>query len=85
MEPVVSHIPEISKLRPYPESKGEIVLTLLEYEAMRLVDYEGLTCEEAARRMEISRGTLWRFLDSGRKKVVASLVEGKSIKIEKTE
>jgi hypothetical protein len=36
---------------------------------------EGLTQEKAASSMNVSRGTLWRLLESGRKKVVQALVE----------
>jgi len=50
-----------------------------ELEAMRLVYLEGLTQKEASERMGISRGTLWRLLDSGRKKVVKALVEKRPI------
>ena len=46
-----------------------------ELEALRLVYYLGLTQEEAAKKMGISRGTLWRALSSGRKKLVSALVE----------
>lgn len=50
-----------------------------EYEALRLVYYEGLTQEEAANRMKISRGTLWRALSNGRRKLVQALVEVRPI------
>ena len=46
-----------------------------EFEALRLVYLEGLNQDEAARMMNISRGTLWRALDSGRRKLVQALVE----------
>ncbi|MDD4898944.1 MAG: DUF134 domain-containing protein [Methanocellales archaeon] len=52
-----------------------------EMEAMRLVDFEGLEQEEAAREMGTSRKTLWRDLKSGRKKVVDALINGKAIEI----
>ena len=52
-----------------------------EYEALRLVYLEGLTQDEAASRMGISRGTLWRCLDSGRRKVVQALVEKRPLVI----
>jgi len=52
-----------------------------EVEALRLVDYEGLSQEEAAESMKISRGTVWRLLQSGRKKIVAMLVEHKQLKV----
>jgi len=50
-----------------------------ELEALRLVYLEGLKQEEAAKRMGVSRGTLWRSLDSGRKKVIRALVEHRPI------
>jgi hypothetical protein len=56
-----------------------IYVTPEELEALRLVYYEGLSQEEAANRMGISRGTLWRALDSGRKKIIKALIEQKAI------
>ncbi len=52
-----------------------ICLEADEVEALRLVYYEGYTQEEAAMRMGISRGTLWRLLESARRKLVAAIVE----------
>jgi len=46
---------------------------------LRLVYLEGRTQEEAAKLMKISRGTLWRALDSGRRKLVQALVERRPI------
>jgi len=50
-----------------------------ELEALRLVYFKGLTQEEAAKRMNISRGTLWRALDSGRRKLIRALIEMRPI------
>ena len=58
-----------------------VVVTYDELEALRLVDYQGLTQEEAARKMMVSRGTVWRCLDSARKKVATMLVEGRELVI----
>ena len=60
-------------------SQEPILLTFDELEALRLIDYQGLTQEEAAIRMGISRGTVWRCLDSARKKVTAMLVERREL------
>lgn len=57
-------------------------LSIEELEAIRLVDLVGLYQEEAAERMEISRGTFQRVLKSGRGKVARCLVEGKALGIE---
>ena len=65
--------------REWETSNGEIMLSLsnAELEALRLVDAEDLTQEEAAERMHISRGTLWRILQQARKKVISVLNSGK--------
>jgi len=52
-----------------------------ELEALRNVYLENLTQEEAAKRMNVSRGTLWRLLESARRKVVQALVERRPIVI----
>ncbi|MBN1756638.1 DUF134 domain-containing protein [bacterium] len=57
-------------------------LTIDEFEALRLADYEGLYQEDAALRMGISRQTLGRILLSARKKLVECLVDGAALKIE---
>lgn len=59
----------------------QVEMTLDEYEALRLVDYEGLLQEEAAQRMGVSRGTVWRCLSSARKKVATMLAEGQELVI----
>ncbi len=65
---------------PLPEL-DVVVLTVEEVEALRLVDFEGLEQETAAEKMGISRKTLWRELQSARKKVADALVNGKAIQI----
>jgi len=59
----------------------QVKMTIDEYEALRLVDYEGLLQEEAAHRMGVSRGTVWRCLNSARRKVATMLVEGRELVI----
>ena len=50
-----------------------------EFEALRLMDYEGLYQQECAARMEISRTTLSRTVASARRKVVDVLLHGKCL------
>jgi len=57
----------------------QIPLTLDEFEALRLADYNDLEHEAAAKEMEISRPTFTRLVDAARKKVTRALVEGKEI------
>lgn len=54
-----------------------------ELEALRLCDLEDLEQEEAGERMGVSRGTIYRLLRSGRKKVVSAIIEGRALVIEK--
>lgn len=60
----------------------ESILTVDEYEAVRLKDLEGLEQEEAAKKMNISRPTFQRLVVSARKKIADAIINGKSIKIE---
>jgi len=52
-----------------------------ELEALRLVYFMGMTQEEAAKAMGVSRGTLWRALSSGRRKVIQALIERRPLVI----
>ena len=56
-----------------------VVLLYEEYEAIRLADYENLTQEEAAQKMNISRPTFTRLYDKARKSIAKAFVEGKAI------
>ena len=63
------------------EKSASIVLTAAEHEVLRLIDLEGLTQEEAGERMGVSRGTVWRTLQSARRKVTEALVEGRKLTV----
>lgn len=58
---------------------NEVILHLEEYEAIRLLDYENLTQEEAAVFMDVSRPTLTRIYEEARNKVATSFVEGRDL------
>lgn len=53
-----------------------------EYEAVRLLDYEGMNQEQAAVIMNVSRPTLTRIYEKARKTIASAFVEGKMIIIE---
>jgi predicted DNA-binding protein (UPF0251 family)/predicted Fe-Mo cluster-binding NifX family protein len=59
-----------------------VTMTLDEFEALRLADYEGLYQEEAAGRMSVSRPTFGRIVASARRKVSEALVLGKALVLE---
>ncbi len=81
----INAMPETTDFRPVgiPQSAVDIsTLTLEEFEAIRLVDLEGLQQQEAAIQMGISRKSLWNDLKSGRRKVAMALTHGLAIRIE---
>lgn len=66
----------------HSEELSVALLSLDEFEALRLADLEGLYQEEAATRMGISRQTFGRILESAHRKIADALVNGKVLKIE---
>lgn len=71
------------KPRAVPLSQiEETVLTVDEFEALRLKDLEKLEQTEAAKKMNVHQSTFQRTLTNAREKVTDALVNGKAIKIE---
>lgn len=63
-------------------SRGDVVLTLDEFEAVRLCDYVGLEQGEAAKRLDVARSTFQNILNRARKKLAEVLIYGKDLRIE---
>jgi uncharacterized protein len=63
-------------------SLKETVLTVDEFEALRLADLEAYSHAEAAEKMKISRATFGRIIEKARHTVSDALVNGKAILIE---
>lgn len=61
---------------------GIIIMTVEEYESIRLIDLEGLNQEQCADLMGVARSTIQKIYDDARKKVADSMVNGKILKIE---
>jgi len=59
----------------------QLALAVDELEAIRLVDLEGLSHEQAAMAMGVSRQTVGRVLERGRATVAEALVAGKALVI----
>lgn len=81
----VSFIPPITYFKPAGVRLAqlqEINLAVEEAEAIRLKDLEGLEQEECAQRMNVSRTTFARVLNSARQKMADALLNGKAIRIE---
>ena len=63
------------------ENTEPILLTLDEYEVIRLVDLEQQTHEQCAAQMDISRSTVQEIYEGARRKIAACLVHGKPLHI----
>ena len=63
------------------QSQDPIKMNLDEFEAIRLGDYHNIKQKEAAELMGISQPTFHRIINSARKKMAESLIEGKQIEI----
>ena len=81
---IVKQDPKVSHFSPRgkPGRPDEALLSMDEYEAIRLADFLGLSQKEAAKSMHISQQTFSRILKRGRKITANALVIGKTIKIQ---
>ena len=74
--------PQVKAFSPDSPVCGEpILLTLDEYEVIRLVDLQQRTHEQCAAQMDISRSTVQEIYESARRKLAACLVHGKPLRI----
>lgn len=74
--------PAFARFTPegHPDAEA-VVLTVDEFETIRLVDLEKKTHEQCAERMEISRTTVTEIYESAREKIADCLVNGKRLAI----
>jgi predicted DNA-binding protein (UPF0251 family) len=63
-------------------SLRQLILSLDEFEALRLADHLGFSQEEAAEEMCISRSTFSRLVEKSRQKVAEFLITGKRLTID---
>jgi predicted DNA-binding protein (UPF0251 family) len=74
--------PPVNNFTPNPLGNREpIFIEMAELEAFRLVDLEDLSQEEAGQKMGVSRGTIWRLVQSARRKTAQALSEGRPLSI----
>lgn len=86
----VCHFPDILEFRPSNKNGGRgeedekevILLTVDEYETIRLIDKEGYSQEQCAGFMQIARTTVQRIYEIARKKVADAIVDGHPLRIE---
>jgi len=81
----VCHPPKMKGFKPFGIARcatEHVVLQYDEYEAIKLVNYESLSQDDAAERMNVSRPTLTRIYNNALFKISQAFVEGKSIIID---
>ena len=80
----VCHYPQTLAFSPENGNKehSPVILTVEEYEAIRLIDKEDFSQEQCAAMMKIARTSVQQIYASGRKKLAEVLVEGLPLKIE---
>jgi uncharacterized protein len=81
----IGEMPDKTCFRPEgggAPSGGEVLLSLDEYEAIRLADLEGLYQEQAAARMNVSRQTFGRIITAAHGKLADVIVHGRSLRIQ---
>jgi len=80
----VCHFPRTLAFNPIGEQleAEAVVLTIDEYETLRLIDQEGLSQEVCGEQMGVARTTVQQIYASARKKLANMLVEGLPLRIE---
>ena len=89
--PIETKIRKIKSFPPYSQYKPpriplnnlkKVIVTLDEFDAIKMVDYENQAQRKAAHSMGVSQATLNRVLKSARSKIAESLVNGYALILE---
>ena len=78
-------LPESNRFGPLDspvDEKYRVIMTVDEYETIRLIDLESFTQKECAIQMNVARSTVQGIYIEARKKLAESLVNGKVLLIE---
>ncbi|MBR6812362.1 MAG: DUF134 domain-containing protein [Oscillospiraceae bacterium] len=61
---------------------GTVIMSMDEYECVRLIDLEGMTQEQCALQMQVARTTVQAIYTSARRKLAQCLVNEKELRIQ---
>lgn len=76
-------MPKVNEFVPVGQNGEEkIILTVDEYEVIRLIDKEGFTQKQCGEYMNIARTTVQLIYDRARKKIAVALTEALPLAIE---
>lgn len=80
----VCHMPKVCNFVPVgqEENQAAVVLTVDEFEAIRLIDEQGFSQEECSSYMQVARTTAQAIYNTARAKIATALVEGMPLRIE---
>ena len=78
----ISRLPLATALNPEPSVVGApIYIELAELEALRLVEVEKASYEDAGIAMGVSRNTIWRLVENGKEKLILAFFNSRRIEI----
>lgn len=77
----VCQLPKFSQFGTNHQTNKTVVLTIDEYETIRLIDLEGLNQQECAKQMGVARTTIQSIYEQARYKIAQSIVRGYQLKI----
>lgn len=80
----VCHFPQILEFFPadVKTEREPVILTVDEYETIRLIDKEDFSQKQCAAFMQIARTTVQRIYEEARKKLADAIVDGRPLRIE---
>ena len=79
----VCSLPQIAEFIPASKEtiQPAIIMTIDEYETIRLIDKEGFSQEECSEYMQVGRTTVQQIYNNARKKLACVVVDGLPLKI----
>lgn len=75
-------MPGVTEFVPRGKCREAVVMSIDEYETIRLLDFEGMTQEQCAAQMGVARATVTIIYDNARRKIADTIVNGKRLLIE---